>query len=70
MKKAETSAVAERHSHDDEIFRLRARVADLEYVISKMTTKLQRAEAQSAAFRGSVEAMAALIAHVGLATGK
>ncbi len=70
MKKAETRAVAERQSHDDEIFRLRARVADLEYVISKMTTKLQRAEAQSAAFRGSVEAMAALIAHVGLATGK
>jgi hypothetical protein len=70
MKKAETRVVAERQAHDDEMFRLRSRVADLEYVISQMTTKLHRAEAQSAAFRGSVEAMAALIANVGLATGK
>lgn len=70
MEEYRRITTAEYQRRDDEMFRLRSRIADLEYVISQMTTKLHRAEAQSAAFRGSVEAMAALIANVGLATGK
>ncbi len=62
--------IAEYQRRDDEAFRLRVRIADLEREVAKMATSLQRAEAQSAAFRGSVESLAALIANVGLATGK
>ena len=70
MKRVDPRVVAERQSRDDEMYRLRVRVADLEDEVAKMTTRVQRAEAQSAAFRASVEGMAALIANVGLATGK
>jgi phage shock protein A len=62
--------IAEYQRRDDEAFRLRVRIADLEREVAQMTTRLRCAEAQSAAFRGSVENLAALIASVGLATGK
>ncbi len=64
------ATVAEYQRRDDEAFRLRARIADLEREVAQMATRLRRAEAQSAAFRASVESLAALIASVGLATGK
>jgi len=70
MEEYRRITTAEYQRRDDEMYRLRVRVADLEDEIAKMMTRVQRAEAQSAAFRASVEAMAALIANVGLATGK
>ena len=56
--------------HHDELFRLRSRLAAQEAEIAQLKKKLERAETQSSAFRASVEGLTALIASVGLSTGK